>query len=106
MVNGFLLPMCCCTSVFLMINLRLYAMSVGVSEHFQEVEISVVFVRKCVDVFNGQLHKSLLTLLKERENAIPEEPSFVFVRLRPVESGSREGLSLLIPNFSGQLTSY
>ena len=66
-----------------------HAVDISEFEHFEGVEIPVAPGRDRVDVLIGQSHKSLLTVLEEREGAGPEEPNFVLTRLGPVASGGR-----------------
>ena len=66
-----------------------HAVDISEFEHFEGVEIPVAPGRDRVDVLIGQSHKSLLTVLEEREGAGPEEPNLVLTRLGPVASGGR-----------------
>jgi len=58
-------------------------------KHFREVDISIMPERKRMDVLIGQADNQLLTVLHERESAVPGQPKYVLTRLGPIASGSR-----------------
>ena len=61
--------------------------------HFEEVQISVIFYRKRVDLLILQSDKFLLTILEKRKGFDSNEPNCVRTRLRPMASGGRMDIS-------------
>ena len=65
--------------------------------HFKGIDIPVISYRKSIDVLIGQTDKLLLTVLKEREGLLRDEPNLVITRLGPISSGGRANLGSNLP---------
>ena len=65
--------------------------------HFKGVKIPVISHRKSIDILIVQTDKLLLTVLKEREGLLRDEPNLVITRLGPIASGGRANLGSNLP---------
>ena len=66
-----------------------HSVDVAGLDNFNDVEITTIPERKCIDVLIGQADKGLLTVLHESENVDPNKPNYVLTKLGPIASGGR-----------------
>ena len=65
--------------------------------HFKGVEIPEISYRKSIDILIRQTDILLLTVLKEREGLLRDEPNLVITRLGPIASGGCANLGSNLP---------
>ena len=74
-----------------------HLVNVRILNHFKGVKIPVISYRKSSDILIGQTDKLMLTVLKEREGLLRDEPNLVMNRLGPIASGGRANLGSNLP---------
>ena len=72
-------------------------MNVRNLNHFKGVKIPVISRGISIDVLIEQTDKLLLTVLKEREGLLRDEPNLVITPLGPIASGGRANLGSNLP---------